>query len=794
MAVRLSNMVCPSGMSLEEWQVALREQQALSERFVIKPAQTSGEYLVGNPKSRSEYKVVYCGRGSEWNYCSCMDFKTSGLGTCKHLEAVRLSGASSYTATPDYTSVYLDYTAGRSVRIRFGTEHERDFRTLAAAYFGIDNCLLDEACGRFGEFLKAAREIDDSFRCYPDALDYVLQFRARKFRSDLVDRKCSDEVLDNLLNTSLYPYQKEGVRFALKAGKCIIADEMGLGKTPQAIAVAEFLRREGLAESALIVVPTSLKYQWKKEIERFVPGAEAVVIDGPQYKRKELYSSNATYRIVSYNAACNDIKSLGGLSCDLLILDEVQRLKNWNTQIARAARKIESQYSVILSGTPLENKLEELYSIVELADQYVLAPYFRFKDNHIVTDATGKVTGYRNLNAVGEKLHNLLIRRRKVDVNLQLPERVDKNLFVPMTHAQREMHDALRMDVAKQIQKWQRNHFLSEMDRRRLMLDLTRMRMVCDSTYLLDQESHDDTKLEEVMNIVCDICESGGDKVLIFSQWERMTRLVASELDSRGIRYVYLHGAVSASKRKDMVAAFSEDPDIRVFLSTDAGSTGLNLQAASTVINLDLPWNPAVLEQRIARVHRIGQSRNIQVINLIAANSIEENMIAKLRFKSSLFEGVLDGGEDSVFIGDDKFKKIIDIVGEYVAAEPAPEALSDMADDEPAAEPAPDVPESSAVAESEVEVPAAGAEPDYDAGQGAGQASVLNDPEDLISRGSALIGDLVDTLKSPEATRALVERLVVEDPVTGRSELRIPVRDKEFVASALRLLSDLLNR
>lgn len=153
---------------------------------------------------------------------------------------------------------------------------------------------------------------------------------------------------------------------------------MGLGKTIQAIGTAELLRKEGLIGSVLILCPTSLKYQWRSEIKKFTD-AEVFVIEGSYLKRKEAYNRPEPYKIISYNSAANDIKILGCLQTDMLIMDEVQRLKNWNTQISRAARKIESDYSVILSGTPLENKLDELYSIVEFVDNFRLAPYYLSK-------------------------------------------------------------------------------------------------------------------------------------------------------------------------------------------------------------------------------------------------------------------------------------------------------------------------------------------------------------------------------------------------------------------------------
>lgn len=665
---RLSNAVKPVDMGLEEWQVALRQQQALREHFVISetsPLFSPGEYQVRNPRSRSQYKVIYRGAYSPWNYCSCPDFRTSGLGTCKHVEGVKLwlqaEGKEVYRGEPSYTSVYIDYHGERSIRIRIGESHRRELTALAQEYFDQASVLRPEAYTRFDTFIEKARSIDPSLRCYPDALELVISERERLQRAALVENVYTDEALDALLTTKLYPYQKEGVRFAVKAGKAIIADEMGLGKTVQAICCAEIYLRQKMAESVLIVCPTSLKYQWKSEIERF-SGGDVLIIEGYASKRLELYKASTPYKIVSYQSLANDIKSLGRLSTDLLIMDEVQRLKNWNTQLAQAVRRIDSHYSVLLSGTPLENKLDELVSIVQLADPYCLAPLYLFRYEHIITDPeTGKAVGYKNLGDIRERLKDTLIRRTKQSVRLQLPERTDQFLLMPMTPEQSSRHEELAAAVARLVSKWKQTQSLSEEERRRLLLMLGQMRMLADSTFIIDQdkENRHDVKVAEVMNILDDALNGGTAKIVIFSEWERMARLVAMELEARGIRHEFLHGGVPAQKRSELIERFNSESDCRIFLSTDAGSTGINLQSASILINLDLPWNPAVLEQRIGRIHRIGQEEPIQVLNLVSKDSIEEQMIERLHFKRSMFEGALDGGDDTIFLSENRFKEFM---------------------------------------------------------------------------------------------------------------------------------------
>ncbi len=790
---RLSNVVKPDNMSLEEWQRTLRRQAAEREMLNVQAVDATlcpGEYRVTNPKSREEYKVVFRAENGTWNYCSCMDSKTSQLGTCKHLEAVKLklNGHPHVVNTPSYSSVYLSYRNGRKDSLRIGSNHREEMELLAKQYFDSHSHLREEAFPIFDQFLSAAAHFDSDFRCYQDAIDFVVDRRENIRRCKLVEEKYNNEQLDILLDTQLYPYQKEGIRFAAKAGRAIIADEMGLGKTIQAIGTAELLLREGFVDNILIVCPTSLKYQWKREIERFTH-REVLVIEGLHTRRIEQYKMPQPYKIVSYNSVCNDLKVLRRMETDMVIMDEVQRLKNWDTQIACAARHINSQYTVLLSGTPLENKLEELYSIVELADQFALAPYYKFRNDHILCDETGKVIGYQNLNTIKKRLQHIMIRRRKSDVHLQLPGRMDQNLFVPMTKEQREMHEEFKSGVAALVLKWKRMHFLSEKDRKRLLLLLSQMRMVCDSTFILDQQSRYDTKIDELMNILDSYLVGGNGKVVVFSGWERMTRLVAQELTQRGVRFEYLHGGIPSAKRKDLVNNFTDQPDSRVFLSTDAGSTGLNLLASSLIVNHYLPWIPAVLELRIARIYRIGQQRNIQVINLVSADSFEEQMIARLKFKSSLFEGALDGGEDTIFANDDKFKGIMSLVADSVEEDTSSGVLPCIPMEAP----------------EETEVPRKDLTPSTQTSlfsEVSGESDLsdhsdLSDkpsssPTDLINQGTTFLSNLVQTLSSPEQTKQLLDTIVHEDPATGQTSIRIPVPDRQTVQNLFSLLGQFL--
>ncbi len=782
----LSNVLKPDNMELTEWQKALRRQVAVQEHFIVSQNTQTDEpgcYSVANPKTDNEYKVIYRGANCKWNYCSCMDFKVSRLGTCKHIEAVcswiKKRRKTLDKTLPSYTAVYLLYQEGRKICIRIGTEKSEEFTRLASEYFTNDGYLKPESIYSFSTFLSTARKISNTFRCYPDALQYILDLRDDRKRAELVSEKCTDKNLDSLLNARLYPYQKEGIRFAIKTGKTIIADEMGLGKTIQAIGCAEFMRKENLISSVLIVCPTSLKYQWKKEIERFT-GCQSVVIEGNHLRRKKMYDDSTFYKIVSYNSICNDVKILRHMSTDFMIMDEAQRLKNWNTQVAQAMRRIHADYMVVLSGTPLENKLQELYSIVQIVNPFLLGPLHEFIADTTVLFPSGQIIGYKNLNEIGERLKGVMIRRRKSDVKLQLPSRMDSIRFVPMTKEQAGMHDEFHSVVSQIVTKWNKTHFLSEKDRKRLLLLLSQMRMVCDSTFILDQRSRHDTKIDELMHMVEDMIENGDDKMVVFSQWERMTRLVCQELEKRGIMYANLNGSVPSEKRKQLMDDFTSNPDCRIFVSTDAGSTGLNLQVASVLVNLDLPWNPAVLEQRIARIYRIGQTKSVQVFNMVAERTIEERMLSTLNFKSNMSEGILDNGTDAVFMEESKFNRLMETVEEVTASDGKPEFAETHTDDT-----------TEHATEELIEDIPLEADNNYEVEtkQGTGESTF---PHELVSQGMSFLQGLAETLASPEKTQVLIDTLVKEDKVTGKTSIEIPVPDKETVKNLFSMFSKLI--
>lgn len=475
---------------------------------------------------------------------------------------------------------------------------------------------------------------------------------------------------------------------------------------------------------------------------------------------------------------------------DVLVVDEAQRIKNWDTRAARALKRLDSRYAVVLTGTPLENRLEDLLSVVQLVDRHRLGPTWRFLHDHQLRDETGRVTGYRDLDRIGQTLAPILLRRRKTEVLEQLPERRDLNLFVPLTKLQRELHEEYAGIVARLVQRWRRHRHLSEADRKRLQAALLRMRMVCDSSHLVAPNTEEGHKIPELLAWLDERLADREAKVVVFSAWLDSHALIARELDARGIGYVLFNGGVPAKQRGALVDRFRNDPDCRLFLATDAGGVGLNLQhAASLIVNLDLPWNPAVLEQRIGRVYRLGQQRKVEVVNFIAENSIEHNMLGLLHFKRALFEGVLEGGERDVRLEGTRLSRFMEGVKAVTGAAPTQASctVAEPADEAVTADSADKLESAAPTAASPLrpdDVAKAGPT-DRANGQGAAVSAVTLAP--LLRLAGSWLGQVAEAMAGPGES-PLIER----DTKTGAMHIRLPVPDAATLRSVAKALQALL--
>ncbi|MGA9849855.1 MAG: DEAD/DEAH box helicase [Roseiarcus sp.] len=807
---KLSRTHAPPDLSPLDWQRGLRRQFGREQAFGLENLGSEpffSEFRVSNPVSKSSYRVAIRGLGPGGNFCSCPDYATSELGTCKHIEftLARLEkkrGAKTAFARgyqPAFSELYLRNDGKRSVHFRAGTDCPPALREAAAGLFDAEHngMLPDERLGELEHFMTIASKSGHELRAYDDALDFVAGRRDAEQRAaklaQLFPRGAADPKLLALLKAPLYPYQAEGALFAVRAGRAMIGDDMGLGKTIQAIAATEILARHFGVSKVLVVCPTSLKYQWQSEIMRFSDrqGENAVrVINGGRAQRQRDYALDDFCKITNYEKLKPDLDLIAAWAPELVIVDEAQRVKNWNTIAARALKRVDSPYAIVLTGTPLENKLEELISIVQFVDQHRLGPTWKLLHEHQVKDEAGRVTGYTGLEKIGQTLAPVMIRRRKSEVLRQLPSRTDQNLLVPMTEMQMLYHQENADVVARIVQRWRKTRFLTDKDQRRLTCALQNMRMSCNSTYLLDQETDHGVKADELAALFEDLFAEPEAKAVVFSQWTRTHDIVIRRLEARGLGYVSFHGGVPSDKRPALVERFRDDPNCRVFLSTDAGSTGLNLQHASTLVNMDLPWNPAILEQRIGRIHRMGQVRPVRVINFVAKGTIEEGMLSVLAFKRSLSAGILDGGSSEISLGGSRLSRFMKDVenvtgrmGEGEAVTPAEEVRNiGTAGDARSGEDA----------KANVNFEAREIAPIQAGGAVASPREAGPNPWQALVRVGA---QFVAALAAANDPRAPAHPWIERDPATGAQNLKMPLPPPETarqLADALSMLADSL--
>jgi len=549
---RFSHTQPPVDLTTPDWQIALRRQFGRTQSFGLENVgdeRVFSEFQVTNPTNGSKYRVAIRGSNPGDNYCACPDFATNLLGTCKHIEYVlgrlerrgRTKTWLRRSFEADYSEVWLRYGAQRHICFRPGRLCTPALLARARAVFDAEDGWRLRADGfdRLDDFLAAAQRSRHEVRCYDDALIFAAERRAddehRRRLEQQFPQGLVTPVLRGLLKVPLYPYQWEGALFAARAGRAIIADEMGLGKTFQAIAAAEILLRHADAERVLVVCPTSLKHQWFEEIAR-LSGRHALVVGGPQRERATQFAQPAVFKITNYDTVRRDLDLINAWAPDLVIADEAQRIKNWDTKAARAMKQLQSRYALVLTGTPLENRLRELVSIVQFVDRYRLGPTWRFMERHQITADNGQVVGYKRLDEVATTLAPILIRRRKTEVLDQLPPRTEKVYMLPLTAAQLAFHEEHAETVARIVARWKKHHFLSVRDQKILMAALQSMRMVCDSTYLLDPQQDHGNKIPELLRVLDEALGDQDVKVVIFSQWLRSHELLSPGPRGRWLR------------------------------------------------------------------------------------------------------------------------------------------------------------------------------------------------------------------------------------------------------------------
>jgi len=446
------------------------------------------------------------------------------------------------------------------------------------------------------------------------------------------------------LKADLRPYQKDGFSWLvflheLNSGG-ILADDMGLGKTVQAIALLLWAKSKYKRKLNLVVAPTSVVPNWEREIAKFAPGLKTLVWQGPNRSQRAPEIEKADVMITSYALLRRDEELLQALDLRYVILDEAQHIKNPMSQTARSAKKLSSERRLALTGTPIENRLSELWSIFDFVSPGLLGTLKTFEERIARPIDRGDMDTAQRLRGT---IKPFVMRRLKRDVAADLPDKIEQEMIVPLAEEQSKLYKQVLGQVRKSV--------LSEVEKKgvskaqiQILAALTRLRQVaCDPRLMklpdTDFDADDSGKLGALREIV-DEAIDGNHRVLVFSQFVEMLNHIRAALDTDGVQYEYLDG--STKNRIDRVDRFNEDTSVPVFLiSLKAGGTGLNLTGADTVVHFDPWWNPAVEDQATDRAHRIGQTKNVNVYKLIAAGTVEEKILELSAKKRELVSNVL---------------------------------------------------------------------------------------------------------------------------------------------------------
>ena len=416
----------------------------------------------------------------------------------------------------------------------------------------------------------------------------------------------------------------------------ILADEMGLGKTIQTIA---FLLSEK-GKKSLIVAPTSLIYNWKNEFAKFAPTMKVAVIHGNKDQRIKVLNNMKEYDVIltTYGTLRNDEENYKELKFDYCILDEGQNIKNPLSQNSVSVKNINAENKFVLTGTPIENNLVELWSIFDFVMPGYLDNINNFKHRFVNRDDSAI--------ELKKYIKPFMLRRMKKDVIKELPDKIEKNYYVELTKEQKQLY----ISYVEQIKEMMNSEEFED-NKITIFSYLTKLRQLClDPSVIYDNYKGENSKIEELVSLLHDYI-SEEHKILVFSQFTSVLENISKRLHKEKIKYMYLDGSINAAKRLELVKEFNESKDANVFLiSLKAGGTGLNLTSADIVIHFDPWWNPAVEEQATDRAHRIGQKNIVQVIKLISEGTIEDKIINMQEEKKKLINDVLDDGYNSANI------------------------------------------------------------------------------------------------------------------------------------------------
>ena len=470
----------------------------------------------------------------------------------------------------------------------------------------------------------------------------------KEFVQNIREPEDMEFTIPHNLNGSLREYQKFGFKWLktldfYRLGG-VLADDMGLGKTIQLITLLLSSKNEKGLKPSLAVVPTSLVFNWCAELDKFSPDLKYVAITGNREDRIKLLARSGEFDllITSYPLIRRDIDEYSSIGFRYCILDEAQHIKNPNSRNARVVKLISAENRFALTGTPMENNLTELWSIFDFVLPGYLNSYGKFNEKY-VQQASGD-DGYEVLKDLGKQIRPFMLRRLKREVLNELPEKLENTLIAELTEEQKKIYMAFMQEIKGEIKK-DIEEYGFERSQIRILAALTRLRQVCCHPSLFIENYQGGSGKMQLLDEILQESLDGGHRILLFSQFTSMLKLIKSKLTEDKIDYLYLDGSTPASERGYLVNSFNEGVGKVFLISLKAGGIGLNLTGADTVIHFDPWWNPAVEDQATDRTYRIGQKKSVYVMKLVTRGTIEEKILKLQERKKELIDAVIQPGE-----------------------------------------------------------------------------------------------------------------------------------------------------
>jgi len=494
--------------------------------------------------------------------------------------------------------------------------------------------------GRGGKKLKVAAMNGMQLA---DLEEAGVKIKADKTFREMIDRiREADTMTFPLpanIHAELRPYQEEGYRWMSRlahwgAGACL-ADDMGLGKTLQSITLMQ--SRASLGPQ-LVLMPTSVLLNWQQELMRFAPALTVKVLNAPGTDRERMVKESEASDVVlaTYGLLVTEGELLASCTWTTITLDEAHSIKNRDTQTSKSAMNLKGDFRLMLTGTPLQNHLSEIWNLFQFANPGLLGSFQQFSDRFILPIERDHDQERQRL--LRRILSPFLLRRTKEDVLNELPEKTDITLRVELSEEEKALYDNLRQQAIANLEKGSNSTLQA-------LAEITRLRQAACHPRLVNAKLDiPSSKTQAFLELVANLRESG-HRALVFSQFTSHLALVREELDKTGIPYLYLDGSTTAQVRSKLVKQFQTGDEPLFLISLKAGGLGLNLTAADYVIHLDPWWNPAIEDQASDRAHRIGQQRPVTVYRLIAAGTIEEKILRLHQNKRSMADALLQDAD-----------------------------------------------------------------------------------------------------------------------------------------------------